>query len=152
MSVGWVGAVLCYLAIGVAAVTTDTGATIRGAWEAMETMGWFVLVPLAVASLVTGTLMALGTKWGLFRHYWVMVSLVLTVLSVVVLLLHMPTVTATAEVARTADLATLRSLGGDLFHPGVGLVILLFVQVLNIYKPQGLTKYGWRKQQARTVG
>jgi hypothetical protein len=24
---------------------------------------------------------------------------------------------------------------------------LLVVQVLNIYKPQGVTPYGWRKQQ-----
>ena len=138
----------CYLALGIAAVSTDTGSTISGAWQAMETMGWFVIVPLAVTSLVTGILMALGTKWGLFRYYWVVISLALTAFSVVVLVLHMPTVTATAEVARDADLATLKSLGGDLFHPGIGLVVLLGVQVLNIYKPQGLTKYGWRKQQA----
>ena len=113
----------------------------------MEVIGWFVIVPLALAALVTGIAMALGTKWGLFRHYWVVISLALTVFSVVVLLLHMPTVTTTAEVARGADLVTLRSLGGDLFHPGIGLLILLIVQVLNVYKPQGLTKYGWRKQQ-----
>lgn len=139
---------LCYLALGIAAVSTDTETTIRGAWHAMETTGWFVIVPLAVASLVTGVLMALGTKWGLFRYYWVVISLVLTVFSVVVLVLHMPSVTATAQVARDADLATLKSLGGDLLHPGIGLVILLGVQVLNIYKPQGMTKYGWRKQHA----
>jgi hypothetical protein len=27
------------------------------------------------------------------------------------------------------------------------MVVLLVIQTLNIYKPQGLTKYGWRKQQ-----
>lgn len=26
-------------------------------------------------------------------------------------------------------------------------MILFVVQVLNIYKPPGLTRYGWRKQQ-----
>ena len=148
MSVGWIGAVLCYLALGGAAVTSDDAQTIRSAWSAMEVTGWYVIVPLAIAALVTGIAMSLGTKWGLFRHYWVVISLALTVFSVVVLILHMPTVTATVDVARDADLATLRSLGGDLFHPAIGLVILLAVQVLNVYKPQGLTKYGWRKQQA----
>ena len=147
VSVGWIGAALCYLALGIAAVSTDNAQTIRGAWSGMEVMGWFVIVPLALAALVTGIAMALGTKWGLFRHYWVVISLALTTFSVVVLLLHMPTVTTTADVARGADLVTLRSLGGDLFHPGIGLLILLIVQVLNLYKPQGLTKYGWRKQQ-----
>lgn len=114
----------------------------------MESTGWFVIVPLAVGSLLTGLLMALATKWGLLRHYWVVISFALTLFATVVLLLHMPTVSTTADVARGADRATLESLGGDLLHPGIGLVLLLGVQVLNIYKPQGMTKYGWRKQQA----
>ena len=36
---------------------------------------------LAYATLVTGLLMSLGTKWGLFRHDWVIISLVLTVVA-----------------------------------------------------------------------
>lgn len=147
-SVGWIGAVVCYLALGIAAVTTADVATGRAAWTGMEVIGWFAIVPLAVMSLLSGIVISLGTKWGLFRHYWVVISFVLTVFSTVVLVLHMPTVTATAELARAADPATLRNLGGDLFHPGIGLGVLLVVQVLNIYKPQGLTRYGWRKQQA----
>ena len=63
------------------------------------------------------------------------------------LVLHLPTVTSTAEIARTAEIQVLESFGGDLAHPAVGLVILLAVQVLNLYKPKGLTRYGWRKQQ-----
>jgi len=32
-----------------------------------------------------------------------------------------------------------------------GLVVLLVVTVLNVYKPQGLTPYGWRKHnESRT--
>ena len=150
-SVGWIGAVIAYLALGVAAVTTDDLQAVRSAWIGMEVIGWYAIVPLALSSLLTGLVMALGTKWGLFRHYWVVISFVLTVFATTVLLLHMPTVTETAEVARDADPATLESLGGDLFHPGVGLVLLLVVQVLNIYKPPGLTRYGWRKQQGQRV-
>jgi hypothetical protein len=59
----------------------------------------------------------------------------------------MPTVSSLAEVAREADDAALHRLGGDLFHPGLGLVVLLVITVLNVYKPRGLTRYGWRKQQ-----
>jgi hypothetical protein len=59
----------------------------------------------------------------------------------------MPDVSATADVAREADDASLGQLGGDLLHPGVGLVVLLVIQVLNVYKPRGLTPYGWRKQR-----
>ena len=139
---------MAYLALGIAAVTSGDVQVMRAAWVGMEVTGWFVIVPVAVGSLVTGLLIALGTKWGLFRHYWVLISFALTLFATVVLLLHMPTVSTTADVARGADRQTLESLGGDLFHPGIGLVVLLAVQVLNVYKPQGMTKYGWRKQQA----
>lgn len=146
VAVGWIGAVVAYLALGVAAVTSTDAQTVRGAWVAMELTGWYVIVPLAVTSLVTGIVMALGTRWGLFRHYWVVFSLALTAIAVVVLILHMPTVSSLADIARDADDQRLASLGGDLTHPAIGLVVLLVVQVLNIYKPRGLTAYGRRKQ------
>jgi hypothetical protein len=146
-SVGWIGAVVGYLALGVTAANNKDVDTVRGAWMAMELIGWYVIVPLALASLLTGLVMALGTKWGLFRHYWVLTSFALTVFSTVILLLHMPTVSSIADMAQEAEGATLDSLGGDLGHPGIGLAILLVIQVLNLYKPQGITRYGWRKQQ-----
>ena len=43
------------------------------------------------------------------------------------------------------------ALGGDLFHPGAGLVPLLLITALNVYKPAGLTPYGWRKQREERV-
>jgi hypothetical protein len=71
----------------------------------------------------------------------------LTVFATLVLLLHMPTVSSLADVAREADGAELGGLGGDLVHAGGGLLVLLLIMVLNMYKPQGMTPYGWRKQR-----
>lgn len=148
LSVGWIGAVVAYLALGIAATTTTNADTVRGAWVAMELTGWFVIVPLAVMALLTGVLMSVGTPWGLFRHYWVLISLALTLFATVVLVLHMPTVSAQADTAREANSAHLFMLGGDLFHSSIGFAVLLVVTALNVYKPRGLTPYGWRKQQA----
>lgn len=149
---GWIGAVFAYLGLGVVAVTSQDMQTVRATWVAMELTGWYVIVPLAFASLLTGLVMSLGTQWGLFRHYWVLFSLVLTIFATIILLLHMPTVSFLADVAAEADNANLRRLGGDLLHPGIGLLVLLVIQVLNVYKPRGLTPYGWRKQhEQRTV-
>ena len=148
-AVGWIGTVVAYLALGVAASASEVGQTVRSAWIAMELVGWYVIVPVAVASLLTGVVMAAGTNWGLFRHYWVVFSLVLTAIATAVLILHMPTVSSTADVARGADEAHLQTLGGDLAHPAIGLVILLVIQVLNVYKPKGLTPYGVRKQREK---
>ena len=140
-SIGWIGAVVAYLVLGVSAVTTANAETVRAAWIAMDLTGWYAIVPLAVGSVLTGILMAIVTPWGLFRQYWVLISFALTIFSVIILLLHMPTVSAQALVAHEGDVAALRSLGGDLFHPSAGLFILLVVTVLNVYKPRGLTSY-----------
>ena len=165
-SVGWIGAVVAYLAIGLSAGAGANAQSVTAAWIAMEVTGWYAIVPLAIASLVTGVVISLGTPWGLFRHYWVIVSLLLTLFCTVILLLHMPDVSASARaIAASGGTATaeqsghgarsgghgsmggLSQLGADLFHPGAGLVFLLAILVLNVYKPRGLTPYGWRKQQ-----
>lgn len=145
-SVGWIGAVIAYLVLGVSAVTSQEAQTVRATWIAMEVTGWFALVPLAIASLLTGLIISLGTPWGVFRHYWVLVTLVLTIFSTVILLLHMPDVSSRADQVRAANGADLGALGGDLFHAGGGLLLLLVIMALNVYKPRGLTPYGWRKQ------
>jgi hypothetical protein len=149
VSVGWIGAAAAYLALGIAAAVSEDVSTVRAGWIAIWLAGWYVIVPLACLALVTGLILALGTPWGLFRHYWVVIALVLTVLSVLVLLLHMPTVSASTFLARTASDTTVAGLGGDIVHPALGIVVLLVVAVLNVHKPRGLTRYGARKQANR---
>lgn len=149
LSVGWIGGVAAYLVLVVAAMTSQGAQTLRAAWIAMELIGWYLIVPLALTSLLTGFVVALTTPWGLFRHYWVMISIALTIGATVVLLQHMQTVSIVARAAAdtdTADLGGLRSgLRGELLHAGVGLLVLLAIEVLNVYKPVGMTAYGRRK-------
>ena len=134
------------LPLGVAAGIGVQPPTVRAAWIAMELIGWFVIVPIGALALITGLIMSLGTPWGLLRYYWVLIAFVFTVVSLTVLILHMPTVTAVATVARTADDPTVARLGGDVLHPSLGLLVLSVVAVLNLYKPRGLTAYGRRRQ------
>lgn len=151
--VGWVGAVAAYLALDVTVMTSQDAQILRAAYLAMEVIALNVIVPLALATLLTGLVMALGTRWGLFRHYWVLISFLLTVFAVVVLLVETQTISQLASVAAdpTTSNAELRALPSTLLHSGVGLVILLMILVLNVYQPRGLTPYGWRKlQEQRT--
>jgi len=153
VSVGWIGAVAAYLALDVTALTSQDAQTLRAAYLAMELIAWYVIVPLALATLLTGLVMSLGTRWGLFRHYWVLISLLLTVLAVVVLLVTTQTISQLATVAAdpTTSSAEFRTLPSTLLHSGLGLVVLLIVLVLNVYKPRGLTPYGWRKLQEQQM-
>lgn len=93
--------------------------------------------------------MPLGTKWGLFRHHWVLISLLLTVIATSVLLVETRVVSSFADMA--ADPATspehLRAMPSRLVHSAGGTVVLLVILMLNVYKPQGMTRYGRRMQQ-----
>jgi uncharacterized membrane protein len=145
-SVGWLGAIAAYVALNVPALTASDEQVVRAAYLMMEPVLLYAVVPLALVSFVTGVLQALMTPWGLFRHYWVVISLALTGFALLVLLLHVPAVEDMAELARSGD-AGLEGLDGDLVHSVGGLLVLLGPLVLNVFKPRGLTPYGWRVAQ-----
>jgi hypothetical protein len=148
-SVGWIGAVVAYLVLDLTVAASADAALVRGAWMAMGLIVSMAIVPLALASLVTGLVISLGTKWGLFRHWWVLISLILTVVATVVLLSETRVVTQVAAVVARPGMSDQQVLAypPTLVHSVGGLIVLLVIQVLNVYKPPGVTPYGWRKQQ-----
>ena len=152
-SVGWLGAVACVLALAVAGLASDDAQTVRAVYPAMEVAAWYVLLPLALASLLTGIVQSLGSKWGLFRHYWVVVKLGINVLATVVLLLYLETLDSLADLAAAssgADVSGLRS-ASPVLHAGAAFLLLVVATVLAVYKPRGVTPYGWRKQREKGV-
>jgi hypothetical protein len=146
-SVGWLGAVLPYLALDIAAIISRDIELVRAAYLAMGLTVRYVIVPLALASVLIGVINALGTHWGLVRHYWVLMKLLLTLFATTVLLLETQTISDLARQAGTG--ADPRELPGTLGHSIGGLVVLTTTTILSVFKPRGLTRYGWRKQQQR---
>ena len=122
---------------------------VRAASLAMGLTAWFVILPLSLASLTTGLVQALGTAWGLLRHYWILFKLLLTAVATDVLLLKLGPISYLADAAAettfsSADLIGLRT--SLMIHAGGGLLVLLAAAALAVYKPQGMTPYGMRKQ------
>jgi hypothetical protein len=149
-SVGWLGAVVAFLALSVAGLTSQDPQTAQGAYLVMELTGGVVLVPLSLASLATGLVCSLGSPWGLFRHYWVLFKLVINVVATLVLLLYMQTLEQLGDVAAATALPSsgLRGLRdpSPVLHAAAALLLLLVATTLAIYKPRGLTRYGQRTQ------
>ena len=152
VSVGSLGAVAAFLALAIAGLTSRDVQMVRTAYAAMELTARFVIVPLAFASLLSGLIESLGTPWGLFRHYWVLAKLLLTTFATIVLLAKMPLIGYAARRAAetTSSSADLHRAGTQLaVHAIGGLLVLLVITALSVYKPWGLTGYGERKQQER---
>ena len=149
-SIGWLGAVVAYIVLDLTVATSSDPGAVRSAWTGMGLITFSVIVPFAVAAVITGLAISIGTRWGLFRHWWVLISLVLTIFALVVLLAETRVIASSAAHAADveASAAEILALPPTLPHSIGGLLILVLVQVLNVYKPQGLTPYGWRRQQA----
>jgi hypothetical protein len=144
-SVGWFGAVAAFLSLAIAGVTSGNAQTVRAAYLAMEVTTWGVIVPFSLATLLTGVVQSLGTTWGLFRYYWIIAKLALTVLATIILLAH------TQPIGRVATLAAERILSSADLHQlriqliadaGAAMVALLVATTLSVYKPWSLTPYG----------
>jgi len=119
----------------------------------MEPAAWVVLLPMAVASLLTGIVQALGSPWVLFRHYWVVFKLLITLSATIVLLTYMETFRYMARVAADpgADLGAVRN-ASPMVHASLALLVLLIATVLAVYKPRGMTPHGRRKYSEQRKG
>jgi hypothetical protein len=148
-SVGWLGAVAGFLALAIAGLTSREPQVARAAYISMGLTTWFVIVPLALVSLVTGIASSLGTGWGLFCYYWVLVKLLISLFATVVLLVHLQPIqflaaTATSAGILDADLHQSRLL--MVVASSAAFVALLVLTTLSVYKPRGMTSHGARKQ------
>jgi len=149
-SVGWLGAVAGFLALAVAGLISRDTQTVRAVYLVMDLTAWYVIVPLCLASLLTGLVSSLSTTWGLFRHYWVLLKILITIPSSLMLLVHMQPISYIADVAANTPLsiADLHGLKIQLvIESGAAVLVLLVTTALSVYKPKGLTRYGWRKQR-----
>jgi predicted metal-binding membrane protein len=152
-SVGWLGAVAVFLYLSVTGLTSEDSLMVRADYRVMESITWFVIVPLCLGSVATGVISSLGTPLGLFRHYWVLIKVAMTVPSTFVLIVHMRPI---GEITRVAGERTLSSADHGLqiqmfAASAAALLVLLVATAVSVYKPRGLTRYGWRKQQQRAM-
>jgi hypothetical protein len=149
-SVGWLGAVGSFLALALVGLTSRDDPVVRAAYVAMDLTTTLVIVPLSLAATATGLIQSLGTPWGLFRHYWVLAKLVITIPSTVILLTHTRAIQYMALAAAEFPIAPgdLRELRVQLAVTAAAAIIALLVTTgLSVLKPRGLTPYGWRKQR-----
>jgi len=154
-SVATFGAVAAFLALAIAGLLAESGRMASAVYIAMDLVVRSIIVPLVAGALVTGLIQSLGTSWGLIRHWWVVAKLTVTICVAIVLLLQLSGIAQLAEAALASDLAPgdFRQLRwSPVVHAAGGLAALFVPLALSIYKPPGMTRYGWRKAQEAGQG
>ena len=138
VSVGWLGVVAAALALASAAAVADDPSVARALYLGLaEILDILVMPPPAsfsLAALLTGLVLSLGTKWRLFRHYWIVAKLALTV---AVILSGILLVDAWVQQAVAggpgAGSARTRLIVASASHA----LMLGAATVLSVYKPRG---------------
>jgi hypothetical protein len=142
-SVGWLGTLIAYLALAIGGLISRDIQTARAAYFWMEPIGWFVIVPLSFAATLSGVIQSVGTRWGLLQHWWIVVKFVLTLVGTVILLRHMKIL---SQVPQVSDGLFRPNFRPELIHAGGGLLLLVAVTTLSVFKPWGLTP--WTRRYA----
>jgi|JI10StandDraft_1071094.scaffolds.fasta_scaffold06703_6 hypothetical protein len=143
-SAGWLGAVAGFLALAITGLIGQDAQVVRSMYIAMEVVAWFVIIPLSISSFLTGLIQSLGTQWGLFRHYWILIKFILTLVATTLLMLHMQPISYMASVVSQKMLSNteLSSLRIQLIaDAGIALFVLLVATALSVYKPFGRIQF-----------
>lgn len=147
-SVAWLWAVLAFLAVAIVALKSGEAQRVQAASLMIQPVAAWVIVPLCLASLVTGIVQGIGTSWGLLQHWWVGLKLGLTCGATVLLMVHLQPIEDVARAAEAGrivddDLTQLRT--QLVFDAAAAVFVLLMTTTLSVVKPQGLTLWGLRQ-------
>lgn len=144
-AVGWLGVTFADVALGATALATNDPELQHAMFRALGVIADFVLVPIAWSAFLTGLLLALGTKWGLVRHKWVLTKFVLTTLVVLLTTFSLtPGLKAQRDAAESAAADQLIATDpNSMISAGVvSTTIYTICVLLSIVKPWGRTRWG----------
>jgi len=79
VSVGLLGDSAGYLAVAIRGAVSSDLSTANLSYQTLRMFALVFGIPLSFAALLTGMLLGLGTKWGVFRYPWVTTKLLLIV-------------------------------------------------------------------------
>lgn len=144
LSVGWLGAGAANVSLGAHAWSRPGGElTPLLAHHAIRLIDTWVVIPAAFGALISGLVVSLGTRWGLFVHWWVTIKLVLTV--VVILASTVGIGRWIEESVADGTPAAAQALSARIVALGVGNLLAFGVMTaLSVYKPRGTIR-GIRK-------
>lgn len=131
-SLGWLGADLTLLTLGVAA---QRGADPAVVYPVAALIGTVLFAPLSVLVWLIGVASALLTPWGLLRYRWVLFKLVITTVMVgLVLFLLTPNLRHAGALGAALPA---RDRADLVIAPAVSTSLMIIATVLSTYKPWG---------------
>lgn len=143
----WIGGTLGMLVLGVYLQNAVNGEQLYYTLTSMEVIDENLLKYPALLSLITGIMLSVWTQWGLVKHYWVTIKLVLTMIIIMIGILFLNKWTASlVEIVQDMGFATLQSQDFQttwmsiIITASFNLSCLVFMVFITYYKPFGKIK------------
>jgi hypothetical protein len=151
ISLGWMGAGAANVVLAVTAGMTSSSETRRACYQLINRLDFALVIPLAFGTLASGVVISLATKWGLFRYWWVLVKLVLTLAMILFSTFGVGvwvevSMAATASVSEASPVASTLVVGA-----AANIVSFLFMTWASIAKPWP-RRPGRRRRASSTPG
>lgn len=75
----WLGGAMVMLLLGTYMLKAENGEQLYYTLDNMHLIDVVLIRYTALVALLTGILLSVWTNWGLFKHYWILIKLILTV-------------------------------------------------------------------------
>lgn len=140
-SVALLGEVWGLVVLNLTATLTDDAGLARAAYQLMGRLIFAGGIPLSLSGLATGVVLALTSRWGLLRHYWVFTKFVLLIGVIVIgMFLFDPAGLAAASPDGPAVADQWKAVAAV----GSQVVMLVTATTLSVFKPRRRTPLGRR--------
>jgi hypothetical protein len=146
------GTAFVFLILSITAATTDDAGVLKACYSSMYVLAKTTVRASTIGTVVTGILLSVLTKWGLFKYYWIIVKEGLTLFSIVLgpiamYFLTLNAVTLTTNDGFNALLNPAYTVNKWQMWIGIILQIISLVSmfVISVFKPWGPRK---QKQQS----
>lgn len=143
----WLGVGVVMVSLTVLGLRSDDAATVRVSYELLELFDMTILPWSSIGAILSGIAVSLTGKWGLVRHYWIVVKLMIAVAIIASAFgfLHRWAVSAaerSALLAATDGDVVIGDLGVWLVTGfGTAVFFVAVAMVLSVYKPWGKTRF-----------
>ncbi|MFD0619626.1 hypothetical protein ACFQZR_19330 [Paenibacillus sp. GCM10027629] len=140
----WLGGAMCMLLLGTYMLNAENGEQLYYTLDNMHLIDVVFIRYTALVALLTGIVLSVWTNWGLFKHYWILIKLILT-LSLIGFgieymgdwLSHIVRIAKQERFDALSDAAFLNSsyslIGGAIAN----IVSLIFMTAISYFKPFG---------------
>ncbi|CAH1201890.1 hypothetical protein [Paenibacillus sp. JJ-223] len=143
----WIGGTLGMLLLGLYLYSAANGEQLAYTLASMEIIDENLLKYPALMTLLTGILLSIWTQWGLVKHYWIVIKLILTLTTILIGIFFLNHWTASlVDMVSETGFATLQDHNfrskwlAILLTASFNLLCLFIMVFITYFKPFGKIK------------